>query len=284
MNNVNITKMLFSSIVALVATQFVVTHVNATPLSIWDSTWTQFAADDGVAAGGYVDPGWGGQAFDAEYLYYKVEGNFLYLGLQTGFDLIDGVQTFSSKQYWAGDLALSFDGNAITGPANPTTMANSYEFGIDFGLKTADYNSLNVDAVKNSVDGQGVGKDMAGIYRVNDGQWNTNMVNSFENDSSPFAMDQRWDGTGANPFLAELLLNEAGTDGTSFYRYVAFDLTTLGLASLDNIAMDAHWTMSCGNDNINGQASFSAPEPSGLILVAMGLIGMAGGQKIRRKS
>jgi len=56
--------------------------------SYWSNNgYIQFANDDG-----HVGPGSGGQAFDAEYLYYKLNGNTLYLGLQTGFNIVDGNQ------------------------------------------------------------------------------------------------------------------------------------------------------------------------------------------------
>ncbi len=170
-------------------------------------------------------------------------------------------------------------------PARQThlTMADSYEFGIDFGFYSADYNSNAVDAVTNSVDGLGTGVDAAGIYSIDSGEWNTNMVNSFEDNSSPLAMNQQWDGSGTSPYLASLLLNDAGQEGVSYYRAVGFDLTQLGLNS-NNLFMDVHWTMSCGNDNINGGQQISVPEPGALILLATGLLGLVGIRRVKRET
>jgi hypothetical protein len=159
-------------------------------------------------------------------------------------------------------------------------MANSYEFGIDFGLFTADYNSSPVDTKISSIDGLASGRDQAGVYRVNDGEWNTNLVNSFEDNSSPFAMNHQWDGTGADPYLASLTLNTAGHEDQSYYRAVAFDMTQLGL-NLNSLTMDVHWTMSCGNDNINGRQEISVPEPGVLFLFATGLICLVGIRKLQ---
>ena len=71
--------------------------VNAAALSMWEANdWIMIDDDDGVQKRGYVNPGYGGQAFDAEYLYYKFDrdSQILSIGVQTGFDLSDGHQTF----------------------------------------------------------------------------------------------------------------------------------------------------------------------------------------------
>lgn len=274
---------------ALLAAGMTATPISAGPqvqsvVSYFDASWTVLTSDEEGPS-----PGGGGQAFDAEYLLYKTEGNLLFLGLQAGFDLIDGYQyynTSSQDHYWAGDLALSFDGDANIGPDDPTTMANTYEFGVDFGLYTADYNNNAVDAIGNAVDSLGAGIDQAGVYSVDSGQWNTNMVNSFEDNSSPFAMNQQWDGSGTDPYLTSLVLNSAGQEGLSYYRAVAFDMTQLGLAdlglNLNDLSMDVHWTMSCGNDNINGSQQISVPEPGVLFLLSIGLLGLVGTRRFKR--
>ena len=103
--------------------------LNAAALSMWDANeWILLDDDDGVAASGYVGPGFGGQEFDAEYLFYKYDKvtKILSIGLQAGFDLSDGQQSYRGKDYFAGDLALSFNNQG-------------YDYAIDFGLITKDY-------------------------------------------------------------------------------------------------------------------------------------------------
>jgi len=226
---------------------------SASVLDFWAADgWTVLDAEDGVGAGGYVGPGWGGQAFDAEYLFYKVEGTVLSLGLQTGFDLADGSQYYGGHWYYAGDLALAFNGG-------------SYNYAVDFGLVTKDYHGT---------DNVGIGsgnQDAAGLYKVT--EWNNDLAFAV---SSPFAMDE---GSLVTSLTGASNGAEVKADGLSYYRTASFDLAALGFGVGD---MSAHWTMSCGNDVVEGSAT--VPEPSALLLMAGGLFGLIGGRKLKNRS
>jgi len=229
---------------------------NAAPIiSVFDASWTQIAAEDYVGSSGYVGPGYGGQDFDAEYLYYKLAGNTLSIGLQSGFNLVSGSVDYSGKTYYAGDLALSFDGSTST-----------YEYAFDFGLLTKDYDGHLVDADTTSSDGI----DASGLYAVS--QWNNGIYYTTAN---PFAMDG-----------GSLITNGATSAGyasalDSYWRIVSFDITSIG----NFVALDAHWTMSCGNDVIDGHAAAPVPEPATMLLFGTGITGLAAWQrrKFRKK-
>ena len=239
-------------LIAGALTLLVASTSQASPISLWGSDgWNQIADDEGVRNGGYVDPGYGGQDFDAEYLFYKLEGSVLSLGIQTGFDLVDGKVRYSGKNYFAGDLALSFDNDA-----------SNYEYAIDFGLLTKDY----YGQTKVEADGNGDGIDAAGFYSVS--SWNNDII---YNASSPFAMD-------GGTFIKGLESNTAGQDGVSYFRTVSFDLAGLGFGS--QLELDAHWTMSCGNDVLEGHVSAEVPEPSTIPMLGLGVLALAA---LRRK-
>lgn len=227
-------------------------QVLATPLDLWQTEgWKQIADDDGVYENGFVDPGWGGQAFDAEYLYYKRSGNTLFLGIQTGFDMIDGHYATGGRNYYAGDLAFSLDGDS-----------SHYEYGVDFGLLTKtyfdpgtrSYNPTPIDA-----DNDGDGYDEAGVYSVS--QWNNDIY--YNSVSAPYAID-------GGSLISPLITNIGGMSGDIFYRTVSFDISQFLEGS--DLSLDLHWTMSCGNDEINGHAE--VPEPETLALFAIGLLGV----------
>ena len=211
--------------------------------------WTIISAagEDGYQSNGYVNPGYGGQAFDAEYLFYKVDGAELTIGLQTGFDINSGSQPYGDRDYYAGDIALSFDGST-----------SSYEYGIDFGFLTKGWYGSEMAAIDE------------GLYKVD--SWNNDV---YYNASHPYAIDTVDTDFGKKTIDVTSGDNKESGDEISYYRTATFNLAGLLESPSDPFTLDAHWTMSCGNDYIDGHADdVSVPEPESIALLALGLIGL----------
>lgn len=234
------------------------------------SYWTDITVGSGedisdFTGSSYVNPGWGGQNFDAERIYMNITGTTLSIGLQTGFDLETGKYTHTdNRDYYAGDLALSFNG------------LPGYEFAIDFGFDTYTYND---DGNRDAYNPQSLGQDVEGVYKVN--TWNNDIY--FAAESSPFAMESYDSKIGLQSNNWDI---ETGSDGLdSYYRTVSFDLVDLlGSDAYDISQLDAHWTMSCGNDAVNGYTdTASVPEPSAILLMSTGFLGLMGSLVVRRK-
>ncbi|GGY66764.1 hypothetical protein GCM10011613_08470 [Cellvibrio zantedeschiae] len=222
--------------------------------------WTAFGSEDQSGTGNYqLTPGWGGQAFDAEYLFYKLQGNKLSIGLQTGFDIVsnNGQLYSDGHRYYAGDLALSFDGNKGT-----------YEYAIDFGNLTKNY----ADNVKISAQGNVSGVDTAGLYKAN--SWN-NDIYYYNNGgySAPYGVSSGTLLVAANGSNFSEGSGVLGND-KSYYSIFTFDLSNIaGLQQ--SFTLDAHWTMSCGNDAIDGRVKLAkVPEPSPFVLFGLGIAGL----------
>ncbi|MHC4267541.1 MAG: PEP-CTERM sorting domain-containing protein [Planctomycetota bacterium] len=268
-------------------------NVWATQASFF-SGWTDFTTGNEDQDG--AD---GGQRYDAEHFFYKFDGTNLSIGMQTGFDMSDGMDTYTysdgvERDYYAGDVALSFDGNVTYNEAaeysstyGPKILAanSGYEYALDFGLVTKDKNLDNV--------GHGLGdQDSEGLYEVS--RWSIDIDKTSHNgdNTKPFAMDRAekygaGDPNAGDPIMYALSANAWGSetiDGRlSYYRWATFDAT--GFLQADgSLWIDAHWAMSCGNDvmNGNGHTAPVIPEPSTIALLGVGLAGLAGGAARRR--
>lgn len=249
--------------------------------------WTLFSGMD-ANEDGTLTPGVGGQLFDAEYLFYRQTGTTFEIGIQTGFDIIDGHQVYGGVNYWTGDIALNF-GSAPVG--------DSYGYAIDFGLLTKDYHNgsssgnpyqRTVDADTYGDDGTGDGVDTLGLYSAV--EWGGRVVGGDtppggHTASLPFAMS-------GGVLVADAIFADSmgsgtttgGLGGTSYYRTFSIDLTKTGLDLSSDLDVYAHWTMSCGNDEINGYATIaSVPEPNTIAMIMLGLMSI-GFATVRRRS
>lgn len=264
MKNILSTKMLPALFLTVIMILGAYTKSNAVPLSVFNGNgWSKIADEDRVQKNGWIGPGNGGQEFDAEYLFYKVEGNKLSIGLQTGFNVMTGLFTDSfGREYYSGDLALSFDGDD-----------SAFEYAVDFGLYTEGH--LTDSTIGGNVS---PGIDTAGVYQVS--AWNTNAEMGYPSEASPFAMESgtyltglidNFSGVGSNAKTSDMFYDYGGP--TSYYRIVSFLTDGLGINDFT-----AHWTMSCGNDVIEGSGA-AVPEPTTMMLLgslATGLFGFAG--------
>lgn len=231
------------------------------------STWTpstgiQRTIEDQAGSGSYyLNPGWGGQAYDAEALYATISDGKLFIALATGHNPRT-LQNPAGNSYGAGDFGIDFGKDGI------------YEIGIN--INHALTRSGTSYTFENGFVEGGVYKDAS----WNLGLWNTSGAYdpTHPDPSSPTSLDGGtlignaslvYTTTAATGFGA------SPTDPHYFYE-MSVDLSLLTNAGWDGKPFNIHWTENCANDSIIVDPPGSVPEPGTLLLLAISLLGLAG--------
>ena len=205
----------------------------------------------------FLNPGYGGQAYDAEALYTTFQDGKLFIALVTGHNPLT-VNNPGGNVYAAGDFAIDFGKNG------------TYELGINI--------------VNNFAGGLlgGVYSNPLWAY----GLWN---ANGGHNPNNP-------DKTHPTSLLNGTLIGMADYDYTTngvseygswksdkhFFYELSVDASLLQQAGWDGSAFNIQWTQNCANDSILVDPGFVVPEPGSLALLGVGRVGLMGGGVRRR--
>lgn len=183
---------------------------------------------------GYVGPGYGGQTFDIEAMYFDNDSTTGYLAIITGFPL------GGADRFGPGDL------------------------GIDVSPATAGVNS---DWNNSTIYELGISLDDSTLYDVNTWQgvkYDSNPQPNYAQFSDPWKIENGRKISPVNFAYSSTPINK-------HYVYeFSFLLSDLGLKEGGHV--NFHWTMECGNDVLNLPATV-APEPATMILLGIGMLG-----------
>lgn len=210
--------------------------------------------DQSDANGGYLSPGWGGQAYDAEALYVtwqtKANGQtYLDIGLITGHD--PNTPT-GNGSYGRGDFAIDFGRNG------------SWDFGIATADRSATIRQGDVIATTNAGWATGL--------------WSAPGVYDPAHSSYVTKINSGTDVGDANFVISPSFTNMGTLGGKHWFYEVEIPVAAFGAHWIGNNpseAFDIQWTMLCANDIVTLGTSAAIPEPATLALVLGGL-GLAG--------
>ncbi len=202
----------------------------------------------------YLNPGFGGQAYDAEALYATWDSDYLYIGLMTG-------RAPGASGWSPGDFAIDLGSNA------------SYEYGV-------------VTSSLAGTGGGGIGSpgEIFDVSQWNYGIWSGSNQHVGLNHpgaiayNHPTSVAQGTKTGDAAAFSYTGIGSGLGNWGGDQHYFVsaAIDHSLLGAASMEELLNDGlsiHWAANCNNDFVMLDIPAQVPEPSVLALMMFGLAG-----------
>ena len=217
--------------------------------------------DQSNANGGYLSPGWGGQAYDAEALYLtwytRTDGQtYLALGLITGHD---PSTPNGSNSYGRGDFAIDFGRDG------------SFEFGVLTANRSSTLLQGDVVSTTNA--------DWA------TGLWSAPGVYDPANSTYLTKVNTGTDVGNADMVISNSFGNMGTLGGNHWFYELEIPVSVFGnhwVGSNPSESFDVQWTMLCANDIIIiDPPAATVAEPASLALV-LGAFGLAGVARRRR--
>ncbi len=205
------------------------------PYAAGPSQWTpnagiSFIQEDQNPAVSFLNPGFGGQQFDVEAIYFTQQNSTAYFAVVSGFPL----RTVSG--YTPGDFAIDFGSNG------------SY----DFGVKTVGTHTLYGSPTWSN----------PGLFPA----------------SGPSAVT-----SGTAKGVVQFGYQDSAYSANGHYAFeIGIPKSLFGSywPTSGVLDMTLHWTMSCGNDeldlHVHQTIPPTIPEPSDFLLFGCGLLALAG--------
>lgn len=212
----------------------------------------------------YLNPGYGGQAYDAEGIYVTTDSNYLYVGVMTG-------RAQSGGSWAPGDIAFDLGSD------------NSFEY----GLITSSYTGS-----ASSTGGIGNPGEFFAVSEWNYGIWDSAGNYVGQNSASADTEHPTSVKTGSKLGDAAAFNYSGGFNGygtwqsdTHYFISAKIDLSWFGGHSALSSGYSIHWAANCNNDWLQLDVdATSVPEPGSLFLLSLAMLGLAGAQRKRKQA
>lgn len=208
--------------------------------------------------------------------YWDLEGvilNYSKLSIIGGYD-------FKTGRYGSGDLFLDVTGDAVYGvPARgldglsgngkkTITNAYGYDFVVDIEWASLTYDVYQIDPNTQLT---------SAYYRLNDGS------NPWRHESGGTKIDGASGTIAYTTGLSDAATGFKGDWLSTSGSHNRFSLDLSWLLAMGYTDFTSHFTMGCGNDNIMGRGTLTVPEPASILLLGMGLLGIIGLGRNRKR-
>ena len=243
---------------------------NASDWTPNDKVVAAWVIEDQHPSNGYLNPGYGGQAYDAEAIYVAFDNSNLYIAIATGHNPLTPNNP-NNNSYGAGDIAIDFIDHGVKG---------SFDYGIELlgnGTTTTRghvYSNVNWALGVWKSNGAWTG------YRDPGAAGNIALADPSHPTSILGGTDV---GTGSVAYTT-LGQNKYGiwTGDLHYFYEVSVPLSSFGADWAEGKHFDVHWSQNCANDSIlvDPPVRATVPEPGTLALLPLGMLGIVA---LRRK-
>ncbi|HOL64701.1 MAG TPA: hypothetical protein PLB97_05140 [Accumulibacter sp.] len=215
----------------------------------------------------FLNPGWGGQAYDAEAIYAKVSSadQKLYIALITGHNPRTLNQP-GANSFGAGDFAIDFGKDGSFEVGINIKHALSYQAGAytfeGFGVEGGVYSNPTWD--------YGLWTSSGAYTSPNSGGYNPDRLHPTH------LLDGTYRGQADLAYTTVAATGYgAGQSDAHYFYEMSVDLSLLTRSGWNGQAFDIHWTENCANDSIwVDPPGGKLPEPGSPALLSLSLAGL----------